>query len=44
MQQAGTKCVQDLTQLSGCYGDILHDVTAWTFPDTKNSDWLDKRV
>ena len=27
-----------------CYGDILHDVTAWTLLDTINSDWLDKWV
>ena len=26
-----------------CYGDVPHDVTAWTLPDTINSDWLDKR-
>ena len=26
-----------------CFGDIPHDVTAWTIPDTINSDWLDKR-
>ena len=28
----------------GCYGDIPHDITAWTLADTINSDWLDKRV
>ena len=26
-----------------CYGDIPHDVPAWTLPDTVNSDWLDKQ-
>ena len=30
--------------LADLYGDIPHDVTAWTFPDSINSDWLDKQV
>ena len=27
-----------------CYGDITHDIAAWTLLDTINSDWLDKQV
>ena len=27
-----------LTFMGYCYGDISHEVTAWTLPDTINSD------
>ena len=31
------------TLFPDCYYAILHDVTAWTLPDTINCDWFDKR-